>query len=52
LIWDDGGGLTGFLNQPTQKEGVPLYINQGAAKTIADVISQDPTSIRLADMDG
>ncbi|PNP41723.1 hypothetical protein TGAMA5MH_06316 [Trichoderma gamsii] len=52
LIWDDDGGLTGFLNQPTQKEGVPLYINQGAAKSIADGISQDPTSIRLADMDG
>ncbi|KAL6864240.1 SGNH hydrolase-type esterase domain-containing protein [Trichoderma novae-zelandiae] len=52
LIWDDDGGLSGFLNQRTRKEGVPLYIKQGAAKSIADGISKDPASIRLADMDG
>lgn len=52
LIWDDDAGLTGFLNQPTQKEGVPLYIDQGPAKTLADGISQKPESIRLADLDG
>ncbi|KAF6833212.1 hypothetical protein CPLU01_05731 [Colletotrichum plurivorum] len=42
LIWDDDAGLTGFLNQPTQKEGVPVYIDQGPAKTLADGISQKP----------
>ncbi|KAI9170782.1 hypothetical protein HJFPF1_00255 [Paramyrothecium foliicola] len=52
LIWDAQAGLTGFLNQPTRKEGVPLYINQGPAKTIADGITQDPGEIRLADLDG
>jgi hypothetical protein len=52
LIWDDQAGLTGFLNQPTRREGVPLYINQGPAKTIADGIKQNPSSIRLADLDG
>ncbi|KAK7955848.1 carbohydrate esterase family 3 protein [Apiospora aurea] len=52
LIWDDDGGLTGFLNQPTNREGVPLYINQGPAKTIADGINKPPSTIRLADMDG
>ncbi|KND93383.1 Lipase 1 [Tolypocladium ophioglossoides CBS 100239] len=52
LIWDEDGGLTGFLNQPTQREGVPVYIDQGPAKTLADGISKDPGSIRLADMDG
>ncbi|KAL4939991.1 hypothetical protein BDV06DRAFT_224534, partial [Aspergillus oleicola] len=44
--------LTGFLNKRTHNEGVPLYINQGPAKTIADGITQKPSSIRLADMDG
>lgn len=52
MIWDDDGGLTGFLNQQTNREGVPLYIDQGAAKTIADGIHKDPSEIRLADMDG
>jgi hypothetical protein len=52
LIWDSIGGLTGFLNQPTRAEGVPLYINQGGPKTIADGITQNPSSLILADMDG
>lgn len=52
LIWDDIAGLTGFLNQPTQREGVPLYIIQGPPKTVADGITQSPDSIRLADLDG
>ncbi|PNY28627.1 Lipase 1 [Tolypocladium capitatum] len=52
LVWDENGGLTGFLNQPTQREGVPVYINQGPEKTLADGISKNPGSIRLADMDG
>ncbi|KAH7006558.1 SGNH hydrolase-type esterase domain-containing protein [Fusarium venenatum] len=52
LIWDDDGGLTGFLNQRTNNEGVPFYVNQGPAKTIADGIRKKPESILLADMDG
>ncbi|KAI8721439.1 SGNH-hydro domain-containing protein [Fusarium sp. LHS14.1] len=52
LTWDDDGGLTGFLNQPTNREGVPLFINQGDPKTIADGIKKDPSTIRLADMNG
>lgn len=52
LIWDDIGGLTGFLNQPTNREGVPMYVNQGPPKTIADGITQNPDFIRLADLDG
>ncbi|KAG5808825.1 hypothetical protein H9Q71_006708 [Fusarium xylarioides] len=52
LIWDEDGGLTGFLNQPTNREGVPLFVNQGPAKTIADGIKKKPSTIRLADMDG
>lgn len=31
---------------------MPLYVNQGPAKTIADGISKPPSTIRLADMDG
>jgi hypothetical protein len=52
LIWDEIAGLTGFLNQRTKREGVPLYIDQGPAKTIADGITQNPESIQLADLDG
>ncbi|KAH7303224.1 hypothetical protein B0I35DRAFT_498648 [Stachybotrys elegans] len=52
LIWDEDGGLTGFLTQPTNREGVPLYVNQGPDKTIADGIGRHPDTIRLADMDG
>ncbi|KAH8671546.1 hypothetical protein BX600DRAFT_496225 [Xylariales sp. PMI_506] len=52
LIWDGEGGLTGYLNQPTYNEGVPLYVSQGSAKAIADGITQAPSSIRLADLDG
>ncbi|KAH6949082.1 SGNH hydrolase-type esterase domain-containing protein, partial [Fusarium avenaceum] len=52
LIWDEDGGLTGFLNQPTNNEGVPLFVNQGPAKTVADGIKKKPSTIRLADMDG
>lgn len=29
-----------------------MYIDQGPAKTIADGIHEDPSEIRLADMDG
>ncbi|KAK2749084.1 hypothetical protein CKAH01_06581 [Colletotrichum kahawae] len=52
LIWDKEAGLTGFLNQPTWKEGVPVFVDQGPPKTIADGITQSPSTIRLADMDG
>ena len=52
LIWDDQAGLTRFLNQPMHNKGVPQYIKQGPAKTIADGITQLPSSIRLADLDG
>lgn len=52
MRWDDDGGLTGFLNQQTNREGVPLYVDQGPVKTIADGIHKDPSEIRLADMDG
>ncbi|KAL6354196.1 hypothetical protein LRP88_12530 [Fusarium phalaenopsidis] len=52
LIWDNDAGLTGFLNQRTHKEGVPVFINQGPEKTIADGINKDYKRIRLADLDG
>ncbi len=52
LIWDDDGGLSGFLNQHTNSEGVPLYSNQGGAKSICDGFGHAPNTTRLADMDG
>ncbi|OAA69170.1 lipolytic protein G-D-S-L family [Akanthomyces lecanii RCEF 1005] len=52
LIWEDDGGLSGFLNQHTNSEGVPLYINQGGAKSICDGFGHAPNTTRLADMDG
>jgi hypothetical protein len=52
LIWDEDGGLSGFLNQPTQNEGVPQFVSQGSAKSLASGNSQNPTFLWLADMDG
>jgi hypothetical protein len=52
LIWDDQAGFTGFLNLPTRRDGVPLFKDQGPAKTLADGITQNPNAIQLADMNG
>lgn len=52
LLWDDKGGLTGFLNIRTRSEGVNYFANQGDTKTIADGIGQHPSVLRLADLDG
>lgn len=49
---DGTGGLSGFLNQPTEAESLPLYIDQGGPQSIAGGIGQDPSLIRLADLDG
>lgn len=51
LVWDSDGGLSGFLNQPTEKAGLPFFIDQGGAKAIADGIGQSPSLLRLADLD-
>ncbi|KAK3935528.1 hypothetical protein QBC46DRAFT_346545 [Diplogelasinospora grovesii] len=52
---DDWGGIaTGAVSDITTlvfADGVPLYINQGPAKTIANGITQLPSSIKLADLD-
>lgn len=52
LIWDNDGGLSGFLNKPGGRGEVPIYIDQGGSKQIADGVHQPPGSLRLADMDG
>lgn len=52
MVIDDDGGLTGFLNIRTDKEGIPFFANQGPAKTVASGIGQPPEYIILADMDG
>nr|UMZ45332.1 hypothetical protein [Paramyrothecium sp.] len=52
LIWDSDGGLTGHLNQPTRREGVPFWIDQGPAKAVATGVKKNFNTIRLADMDG
>ncbi|KAK3699765.1 hypothetical protein LTR37_016274 [Vermiconidia calcicola] len=52
LVWDSIGGLSGFLNIRTRDEGTPYFAAQGGAKSIAAGITQLPTSIRLADIDG
>lgn len=52
VIWDDQGGLNGFLNKRTYLKTVHFYVDQGPAKTIADSITQNPKSITLADLDG
>lgn len=50
LIWDNIAGLISFLNQLTNREGVPLYVNQGPPKTIADGITQSPRVPDLFDL--
>ncbi|KAF2162085.1 carbohydrate esterase family 3 protein, partial [Zasmidium cellare ATCC 36951] len=52
MIWDQQAGLSGFLNIRTRDEGTPFFAQQGGAKYIADGITQNPDSIRLADIDG
>jgi hypothetical protein len=52
LVWDDGGGLRGYLNQRTYNEGVPQWKYIGPAKSIASGVGKPYTEIRLADMDG
>lgn len=55
LIWDDAdglAGLSGFLNQETRNDGVPVFIDQGGSKSIAGGIDQARSKIRLADMNG
>ncbi|KAK2029622.1 hypothetical protein LX32DRAFT_616739 [Colletotrichum zoysiae] len=56
LFLAQGGIATGAVDDISRlvfaDEGVPLYIDQGPAKTLADGISQKPESIRLADLDG
>lgn len=47
---DSNGQLTGFLNQPTQTEGLPLFIEQ--KQSIAGGVGQDPSVLRIADIDG
>ncbi|EGX89576.1 lipolytic protein G-D-S-L family [Cordyceps militaris CM01] len=52
LVYDDDGGISGFLNQRTNREGVPLFIDQGGARSIMDGFGHAPSTLRLADMDG
>ncbi|RSL78301.1 hypothetical protein CEP51_008323 [Fusarium floridanum] len=51
LVFDSDAGLSGFLNQPSNREGVPTWIKQGE-KSIAKGIKEPHSSIHLADMDG
>jgi hypothetical protein len=52
LIWDKDAGLTGFLNRPTNREGVPFHVEQAGPKAIVEGIHTHYSEIRLADMDG
>ncbi|KAL8688084.1 MAG: hypothetical protein Q9218_005918 [Villophora microphyllina] len=51
LIFDNDGGLSGYLNIRGQSETKPIWIPQGGAKSIAGGVSI-PDLVRLADMDG
>ncbi|KAJ3467994.1 hypothetical protein MRS44_005558 [Fusarium solani] len=51
LVFDADSGLSGFLNQPSNREGVPTWIKQ-AEKSIAKGINEPHRLIHLADMDG
>jgi hypothetical protein len=54
LIFDDEAGISGFLNIMTQRSGLPGFVKQEGAKSIATGISNTKNykDIRLADIDG
>ena len=51
LIWDNDGGLSGFLNIRGPSEGQPVWISQGPAKSIAGGLAPWE-NVRLADVNG
>ncbi|KAH7114166.1 SGNH hydrolase-type esterase domain-containing protein [Dactylonectria estremocensis] len=51
LVFDSDVGLSGFLNQPSNREGLPQWVKQ-ADKAFAVGIREQLSSIHLADMDG
>ncbi|KAL8830972.1 MAG: hypothetical protein Q9170_005496 [Blastenia crenularia] len=52
LMWDKGGGLSGYLNIRGKSEGLPNWIRQGGDNDIARGSNTKPEYLRLADMDG
>ena len=51
MIWDQLGGLTGYLNVRGPKE-TPIWVDQGGSKSIAGGVGVDWTLCRLADLNG
>lgn len=52
MIWDNDGGLTGYLNIRSATEGKPTWIPQGPSKSIALGVGTSWELIRLADIYG
>lgn len=54
LMWDQDGGLSGYLNVRGSSEGQPNWISQGKDKSIAVGVGKDVSleSLRLADVNG
>ena len=52
LTWSDKGGLTGYLNYRTEKEGQPGWAPTGDAGSVAGGVGRSSTWCRLADLNG
>lgn len=52
LTWSSGGGLTGYLNYRTEKEGQPGWAPTGDSGSVAGGVGRSSPWCRLADLNG
>ncbi|KAL8942644.1 MAG: hypothetical protein Q9216_001557 [Gyalolechia sp. 2 TL-2023] len=52
LLWSQTGGLTGYLNYRTEKEGQPGWASTGETGSIAGGLGKSSAYCRLADLNG
>lgn len=53
MIWDDEGGLSGFLNLRTKAEGRPFFFDLGGPKSIAKGVPTKRSQVtRFGDLKG
>lgn len=52
LIFDENGGISGYLNKRSDQEGHPIWIEQGTGDSIASGAFAPYNRIRMADING
>lgn len=52
LIFDQEGGISGYLNKRSDEEGHPIWIEQGSGDSIASGTATPYNRIRIADING